>query len=56
MKWLFEDNPTPTQIKNRIIFNAWVKRQKKTWLNVPFLGIFLITALVWVLFFMGVFI
>ena len=29
MKWLLEDNPTPVQIKNRIIMRRWLRKWKK---------------------------
>ena len=50
--------PTPTQIKNRIIFNRWLKRQRKSWLNTPFILLAVFTLLTWclvgLLFYMGV--
>ena len=27
--WLVEDNPTPVQIKNRIIMRRWLRKWKK---------------------------
>lgn len=29
MKWLFTDNPTPQQIKNRILFKRWKRKMYK---------------------------
>ena len=29
MNWLLEDNPTPVQIKNRIIMRRWLRKWKK---------------------------